>query len=87
VNGADSGVDPTHFGLALGYTMDALTVAVNYGEYDEWVLRGAPDSEGFGLVVNYDLGGGAEAQFGYGSNDTGSAADEDTFSLGLALSF
>jgi len=87
VNGADSGVDPTHFGLALGYTMDALTVAVNYGEYDEWVLRAAPDSEGFGLVVNYDLGGGAEAQFGYGSNDTGSAADEDTFSLGLALSF
>lgn len=66
----------SHFGLGVAYTMDALTVAANYGEFD----NGGPS--GYGLVVNYDLGGGAEVQFGYGGGDS-----PDTFSLGVAMGF
>ncbi len=80
--------DPEHIGLALGYSVDALTVAVNWGEFSDWVLNTDPNTDGVGLIVNYDLGGGAEVQFGYGSSDGDLAAsDVDTWSLGLALSF
>ncbi|MEM1063933.1 MAG: porin [Pseudomonadota bacterium] len=85
--------DPEHFGIALGYSVDALTVAVNYGDYSDWELRTDPgdaDSSGLGLIVNYDLGGGAEIQFGVGDNDRDEAdggVDTTTYSLGLALSF
>ena len=74
----------SHMGIGLGYSMDALTVAVNYGVYDNTV--GADDT-GFGLVANYDLGGGAVVQAGYGSGSTAGAADVNTFSLGVAMSF
>jgi outer membrane protein OmpU len=88
---ADDGQDVEHFGIAVGYTFDALTVAANYGRFD----RGGDanendeleaDDEGYGLIVNYDLGGGAEAQFGYANNEEGDD-DFDTYSAGLAISF
>lgn len=82
--GADDG---SHYAIGLGYTMNALTLGVNYGEYDVDDAFGA-DSSGYGVTVNYDLGGGLEAQFGYGGGDIDGAADyEDTFSLGVAMSF
>lgn len=68
--------DNDYLGVALGYTVDALSFVVNYGEFDT-------GSEGFGLAANYDLGGGAVVQFGYGDTDGGN----DTFSLGVAMSF
>lgn len=74
-----AGVTTDHTGLALGYTMDALTVAANWGEFD---TDGSPSVDGLGFIVNYDLGGGAEVQFGYGDSDI-----KTTWSLGLALSF
>ncbi|MFQ6547082.1 porin [Aestuariibius sp. 2305UL40-4] len=93
--------DPTHFGLAIGYTIDALTLAVNYGEYDEWVLGQNDvflDTRGFGFIANYDLGGGLEAQFGYSVSEADDIIDDDQdgdfedgeieqWSLGLAMSF
>ena len=82
--GADDG---SHWAIGLGYTMNALTVGVNYGEFDVDDAFGA-DSSGFGVAVNYDLGGGLVAQLGYGAGDIDGAADyEDTFSLGVAMSF
>ena len=75
----DAGVDTDHIGLALGYTMDALTVAVTYGNFD----TAGVDVDGWGLAVDYDLGGGAELQFGYGDSDGGT----DTWSFGVAMSF
>jgi outer membrane protein OmpU len=82
--GADDG---SHWAIGLGYTMNALTVGVNYGEFDVDDAFGA-DSSGFGVAVNYDLGGGLVAQLGYGGGDIDGAADyEDTFSLGVAMSF
>ena len=74
---SEAGVSSQHIGVGLGYTMDAVTVAVNWGQYE----TGGVTTDGFGLAANYDLGGGAVAQFGYGSGAT------DTFSLGIAMSF
>ena len=80
------GVDETHVGVAVGYTMDALTIAANWGQFEE----GASTQDGYGLVVNYDLGGGAVVQFGYGDSTCGVYAGctaGDSFSLGVAMSF
>ncbi len=68
-------------GLGIGYTMDALTVQANYGSYD---LVGAGSQDGWGLVANYDLGGGAVLMAGYGDGDgpAGNGHGESTFSAG-----
>ncbi|MEM8630719.1 MAG: porin [Pseudomonadota bacterium] len=85
------GTDTDHYGIALGYRFDAWTFAVNYGEFD--FQNSDITIDGYSLIVNYDLGGGAEAQFGYGSTSTDTPAglpqvdDIDTYSLGLALNF
>ena len=78
-------------GRGLGYTTGALMVQANYGSYDTPL----GNVDGFGLVANYDLGGGAVLMAGYGSgdapawNDAGSsvAASDSTFSLGIGMSF
>jgi len=74
-------VDTKHTAIGLGYEVGALLVHANYGVYD---FGPGPDSEGYGLAVNYDLGGGAVVQLGYGSSEL---IDDETFSVGLALSF
>ena len=95
-----AGTDVDHWGIGLGYTMNALTLSANYGEYN---FPGSAKDSGFGLAANYDLGGGLVVQFGYGSSDidVGAAAfgigagnfagsapgDYDQYSLGLAMSF
>ena len=98
------GDDFDHYGIAVGYTVDALTVAANYGRRNnpavaqvddagEAVLDAVgeavfddADADGYGVVVNYDLGGGAQAQFGYGHSESGDE-DDSTYSLGIAMSF
>ncbi len=86
-------VEWDHYGIGIGYQMDALLIEANYGKFDG-TLGGTADFEadGFGVAVNYDLGGGAVAMFGYGSGDgfaLGAAAQpsKDTWSAGLGLSF
>ncbi|WP_420326813.1 porin [Mameliella sp.] len=95
-----AGTDVDHWGLGLGYTMNALTLSANYGEYS---FPGSAKDSGFGLAANYDLGGGLVVQFGYGSSDIDvgpstfgigggnfagmAAGDYDQYSLGLAMSF
>jgi outer membrane protein OmpU len=84
VDGAD--IDPTHFGIGVGYTMNALSIGLNYGEYEDWAL-GCGDCTGFGIAATYDLGGGLAAHAGYGSSDPdGDDNDYDSFSLGLSMS-
>ncbi len=81
------GID-NHWGVALGYEFDQWLVAVNYGrfEYDD-----INDAEGLALVVDYDLGGGAELQGAYATNTVddgdGGSNDYDTYSFGIAMSF
>ena len=74
------------WGLGLGYTTGALMVQANYGSYD---LVGGGSQDGWGLVANYDLGGGAVAMLGYGSGDVTSSNGHgtETWSAGLGLSF
>ena len=90
-----------HLGVAVGYTVNALTVAANYGRFDVGDDDNDEidnDRDGYGFIVNYDLGGGAEAQFGYGFSDDADTVDavsglvtddgEDSrYSLGIAISF
>jgi len=87
---ADLDAAGTWAGIGLGYTTGALLVQANYGAYD----TGAVTVDGWGLVANYDLGGGAVLMAGYGTGDTpagneigGTYGSTDTFSIGLGLSF
>jgi outer membrane protein OmpU len=82
VNYSDTNAGLEHVGLAVGYTMGDLLLAANWGEYS----LGASSISGFGLVANYDLGGGAKVLAAYGDSDI-LGVSVDTFSLGLALSF
>lgn len=77
--------DVKHMGVGVGYTNGPIAVGLNYGEYDRG--SAATDSDGYGLAVAYDLGGGASVKFGYGSGSTGTAASVNAWSLGVAMSF
>ena len=87
---ADFDTIGTWAGIGVGYTTGALMVQANYGAYD----IGALTIDGWGLVANYDLGGGAVVMAGYGTGDVASSTgigglygSEDTFSIGLGLAF
>lgn len=93
-NGYAAGATPlvdSWWGLGVAYTTGALTVGANYGSFDSNV----GDVTGWGLVANYDLGGGAVAMASYGSSDdptnTGAGSwnghGDQTWSIGLGLSF
>ncbi|NDV98392.1 porin [Salipiger sp. PrR002] len=85
IDGEDGFVsDGEHWGLGFGYSMNAFSVGLNYGKYD---FDDAGEQEGYGLAANYDLGGGLVAQFGYGYSEFTDGSDDDTWSLGLAMSF
>ncbi len=75
--------DEDRLGLGLTYTMDALSVHMNYGEVD----AGATNVDSYGLAVNYDLGGGAKVIAGFGSDVDAAAGDQNQYSIGLGLSF
>jgi len=76
--------DYDHFGIGLGYEMGALLLHANYGKYD---IDGADDVDGYGLIANYDLGGGAILAAGYASDVSLDDGDQNQFSLGMSLSF
>ena len=111
LNWVDLG-DPTGFGssdaskqymgIGLGYTMDDWLIAANWGQISEDFPNDEndPEQSGYALVVNYDLGGGAEVQFGYSKASCGEHGpvndpadctppidDGDNISLGVAMSF
>ena len=71
-NGTWGTVEEKYQGIGLSYTMDDWLFAANYGRIDEPLpgnnsgqTRPPRWQKGYALVVNYDLGGGAELQFGY----------------------
>ncbi|MDP4033251.1 MAG: porin [Pseudorhodobacter sp.] len=81
---ADLDTNGTWAGIGLGYASGPLLVQANYGAYDN-----GGTTDGWGLVANYDLGGGAVVMAGYGSGDavSGNSNGTDTWSVGLGLSF
>jgi len=76
-----------HIGVAVGYEFGQLLVAANYGQFD----TSNGDVDGYGLIANYDLGGGASLQAGYGRSDYDNGAgpdlDRHTYSFGIAMAF
>ncbi|MFW2589288.1 porin [Sagittula sp. SSi028] len=70
--------EQTYTGIGLGYEMNALGLAANYGVYDV----DGEETDGYALVATYDLGGGLAVQAGYADGE-----ERDNFSLGLAMSF
>jgi outer membrane protein OmpU len=70
---ADASRGDHHVGVGLGYEAGPIALHVNYGEWDG--TRG----DGFGIAAAYDLGGGAGVHVAYG--------DQETWSLGVAMSF
>ncbi|WHZ35937.1 porin [Sagittula sp. MA-2] len=83
-SGADN---QTHAAIGIGYEMNALSVGLNYGKYDNVGGVDGAEADGYGLAVAYDLGGGLAVQFGYGNGEDAAGDDWDSFSLGLAMSF
>lgn len=87
------------YGVSVAYQTGALLVSANYGAYDTETINGLATSanlKGWGVVANYDLGGGAVAMAGYGYSDVpGSLGNvgsfnengQETWSAGLGLSF
>jgi outer membrane protein OmpU len=78
----------THIGIGAGYTFDAISVHANYGIFDS----STPDfrSSGYGLAAGYDLGGGLDILFGYGTSERetpGNDFSASSYSLGLSFSF
>jgi len=74
----------SHIGLGAFYSMDALSVGVNWGQFE---TNGGAQKSGVGLAANYSLGGGATVQAGYGSSKAYSGKTTNSFSLGVAMSF
>jgi outer membrane protein OmpU len=78
----------THIGIGAGYSFGAISLHANYGLYDSSV--DGFQSSGFGLAAGYDLGGGADLLFGYGSGERETPGPDftaSTYSLGLSFSF
>jgi len=71
-----------HIGVGLTYTSGPVAVHANYGQLES---AAGVSTDSYGVAVNYDLGGGAAVQFGYGSDMNG--AGDDTWSLGIGMSF
>ena len=76
-------LDITHIGLGASYSMDAITIGINWGEFEQ----GTASESGWGLSAGYDLGGGASILFGYGNSSETGQPDVDSWSIGLSMSF
>jgi outer membrane protein OmpU len=83
--------DQVHVGVGVSYSMDAITVGVNWGQTDGIGGDAVAESDGFGLSAGYNLGGGASILVGYGSQSVttsgGVTTDTDSWSLGVSMSF
>jgi outer membrane protein OmpU len=77
----DDALNTSHLGAELTYKSGPIGVGINYGKFEDDVS----DIDSWGAVANYDLGGGAVVMFGYGSDVNG--AGDDSWSLGLGMSF
>lgn len=83
----DADVDLNHVGIGVGYTMDALTLHANYGSYSADELDAF---NGYGIAVNYDLGGGLSLNGAINGSNVEAGTDEITasrYALGLIMNF
>jgi len=67
----DSG---SHWGIGAGYAWNAFSISANYGEHSfEYEGGSSLDTDGYGVAMGYDLGGGLSilAGYGYSNADVG----------------
>ncbi|MBF9059609.1 porin [Rhodobacterales bacterium HKCCSP123] len=83
--GLDIEID--HAAIGFAYTVDALSLGVNWGQYDVSALGMSDNITGWGLAAAYDLGGGASIHFGYGDGETFGVEEDSTWSFGLNMAF
>ncbi|SNR65602.1 porin [Puniceibacterium sediminis] len=84
---ASGAENQTHAAIGFGYEMNQMSFGINYGKFSNVGGVDGAEQSGYGLVANYDLGGGLVAQLGYGSGVSDVATDKDSFSAGLSMSF
>lgn len=91
----------THWGVGVEYASGPLSVAANYGIFEDGVIGtyagGNPvfsrghEASGYGLSAAYALGGGLSIQGAYSQSDVRTAAgrttDTSEWSLGLRMNF
>ncbi|MBL3573341.1 porin [Rhodovulum sulfidophilum] len=76
--------DVDHYAIGLGYSVNALSLGVNYGKFD----TNFEDADGYALTAAYDLGGGAAIVAGYSDSDVDDFdGDFETYSLGVVMNF
>lgn len=84
VYGDSSDLNFEQAAVSLDYVFGAATATVFYRTTE----LGAVDTDGFGLGISYDLGGGASLKAGYVDIDDGvPATDDDAFDFGISMSF
>lgn len=79
--------DQNHIGIGASYSMDAITIGVNYGQMENVGGVANADQSGWGLSAGYDLGGGASIVMGYGNSSPVAGMDMNTWSLGVSMGF
>ena len=79
--------DQNHIGIGASYSMDAITIGVNYGQMSNVGGVNGADQSGWGLSAGYDLGGGASIVMGYGNSSPVAGMDMNTWSLGVSMGF
>ena len=85
-NAGNNTLTEEFMGIGLAYEMDDWTFAANYGR----IAEGAPldtRQEGYGIAVNYDMGGGAEIQLGFSESKCAALVldDQDNYVSGGAV--
>jgi len=81
-----TGNNVNHIGIGGGYASGPVSIGANYGEFNP--SGSGATIKGYGLAADYDLGGGAKIQAGYGHNDAvGAGSSSNTWSLGLSMNF
>lgn len=78
------GADGNHVGVGAGYSMGAVSLHANYGQYD---FDNGAEIKGYGLSAGYDLGGGLSLLAGYGNSDIGGLPSTDRYTFGASMSF
>lgn len=76
--------DGNHVGVGAGYSMGAVSLHANYGQYD---FDNGAEVKGYGLSAGYDLGGGLKLLAGYGNSEDAAGVTTDSYSFGASMSF
>jgi len=63
----DSG---SHWGIGAGFAWEAFSISVNYGQHSfEYEGGSKLETDGYGLAMGYDMGGGLSILAGYGKSE------------------